>query len=167
MVCLPCIFTYVRFLSHKHCFKAPLILSLHHLWNCFWGLESTVPVPLEVRVPGRFHLNHPAIKHFPPLSYLVIYHQLWSGVMYHLCETLLGEAVNVCLHKQRRMTLICALARPASRAREAPALGPSAVQCTVESLRGSSPSISLFPGMALFCLGTETLIALGRLWSSF
>lgn len=162
MVCLPCIFTYVRFLSRNHYFKVPLILSLHCLWSCSWGLESTVTVSLEVRVPGGFHLNHPAIKHFPPLSFLVIYHQLWCGVTYHLCETLPREAANTHLRKQKGMTVTCALARPASRARQAPEPGPSAVQYTTESLSGSSPC----PATALFCLETETLFALWRLWSS-
>lgn len=70
MVCLPCIFIYVSFLSQKHYFKIPLVLSLQCLWNCSWGLESTVTASLEAWVPGRFHLDHPAIKRFPPLSYL-------------------------------------------------------------------------------------------------
>lgn len=149
---------HLRFLSHKHYFQIPLILSLPWLWSCSWGLESTVTVSLEEWVPGSFHLYHPAIKHFPPLSYLVIYHQLWSGVMWN-CEALFREAVNICLHKQKRMTLTCALAWPVSRAQEAPAPGPSATQCIVKSLCGSSLSISLhlFPGMALFCLETEPL----------
>lgn len=163
MVCLPRIFTYVWFLSHKHYFKVPLILCLYCLWSCSRGLESTVS--LEVQLPGRFHLNHPAIKYFLPLSYLVIYHHLWSRVMYHPP----GEAVNTDLCKQRGMTSIRALARPASKARGAPARVPALSNVPPRARVDPCWALCcpLFPGMALFCLQTKTLITLWRLWSSF
>lgn len=136
MVCLPHIFTYVRFVSHKRYFKVPLVLSLHCLWSCSWGLESPVTVSLEVRVPGRFHLNHPPIKYFLPLSYLVVI-SCDQGRCIRLCETRLW--------KQRGMTLTAA-----------PRRDPRGCQRCPVHHRGSSLSTSLSPGP------TGSLILLGN-----
>lgn len=109
-------------LQNSSCFVSPVSVKLFlGTWkhcDCFpWSVSARQVSPWS-----------PSYKTLPSPLILVIYHQLWSRVLYHLCESAQGSS-NICPCEERGMTLLRVLAGPGTSAVQRAALA-SAQLCT-------------------------------------
>lgn len=123
-------------LQNSSCFVSPVSVKLFlGTWkhcDCFpWSVSARQVSPWS-----------PSYKMLPSPLILVIYHQLWSRVLYHLCESALGSS-NVCPCEERGMTLLCVLA----------GLGTSAVQRTALASAQLCTSLRAVPRAGLILSG--------------